>query len=52
MRDDAPKKKVNTRGVLKVDGYSEFNPDMNVRLTQKGSVKKTGKKGKKCCKSE
>lgn len=29
-KDDAPKKKMNTRGVLKVDGYTEFNPEANI----------------------
>ncbi len=48
MKEEAPKRKVNTRGVLKVDGYSDFNPDVNVRLTTKTSEKKNGK-DKKCC---
>jgi hypothetical protein len=29
-KDAAPVRKVNTRGVLKVDGYSDFNPDLNL----------------------
>jgi hypothetical protein len=33
-REEAPKRKVNTRGVLKVDGYNEFNPDLNVKLSK------------------
>ena len=33
-KEEAPKKKVNTRVVLKVDGYTEFNPEMNVQLTK------------------
>lgn len=28
--DKAPKTKVNTRGVLKVSGYADFDPQMNV----------------------
>lgn len=39
-KEEAPKKKVNTRGVLKVDGYTDFNPEMNVRIsTNRQSVK-------------
>ena len=29
-KEEAPKKRVNQRGVLKVDGYSDFNPEVNV----------------------
>jgi hypothetical protein len=29
-KDTAPVRKVNTRGVLKIDGYSDFNPDLNL----------------------
>lgn len=29
-KDQAPQKKINTRGVLKVDGYTDFNPDINL----------------------
>lgn len=55
-KDFAPQKKVNTRGVLKVDGYSDFNPDLNVQLrADRTSVRQSvGKKqkGEKsgCCK--
>jgi hypothetical protein len=36
--------------VLKVDGYTEFNPDMNVQITRKtASMKKTEEKEKKKC---
>ena len=48
MKDEAPKRKVNTCGVLKVDGYSYFNPGMNVQITKRGhSVieKKNSKNG-------
>jgi hypothetical protein len=29
-KEEAPKKKMNTRGVLKVNGYADFDPQMNV----------------------
>lgn len=52
VKDEAPKRKVNTRGVLKVDGYSDFNPDMNVQITKRGQSVKDKKKSKNggCCK--
>ena len=34
VKEEVPKRKVNTRGVLKVDGYTEFNPNLNVKLTK------------------
>lgn len=47
-----PKKKMNTRGVLKVDGMSDFNPEANLQVTrsthsaslknQKDQTKKSG----------
>lgn len=55
VKEEAPKRKVNTRGVLKVDGYSDFNPDMNVQITKRNQSVK-GKKSDKsssgggCCK--
>ena len=52
VKDETPKRKVNTRGVLKVDGYSDFNPDMNVKITKRGQSVKEKKKSKNggCCK--
>lgn len=54
QKEEAPKKKVNTRGVLNVSGFSDFNPQMNVQLEKpagRASVKKNGKKEKEgCCK--
>ena len=34
VKDDVPKRKINTRGVLKVDGFNEFNPELNVKITK------------------
>ena len=42
-KDDAPKKKMNTRGVLKVDGYSDFNPEANIQVTRKSASVKNAK---------
>ncbi len=50
MKEDVPKRKVNTRGVLKVDGYTDFNPDINVRLSKSRASTRKDKKEKKCCK--
>ena len=41
---------MNPRQVLKVDGYSDFNPDLNVQLGDRQSIKKAKKKKGKCCK--
>lgn len=51
-KEEAPKRKVNTRGVLKVDGYNDFNPEMNVQLSRQSAGGKAGKGKKKegCCK--
>ena len=44
QKDEAPKKKVNTRGVLNVSGFSDFNPQMNVQLEKpKGRASIKGK---------
>ncbi len=48
-KEEAPKKKVNTRGVLKVDGYTDFNPEMNVRITSKRLSVKEKKERSGCC---
>ena len=53
QKDEAPKKKVNTRGVLNVSGFNDFNPQMTVQLEKpKGrqSVKGKEKKEGRCCK--
>lgn len=53
VKTEAPTRKVkNTRGVLKVDGYSDFNPDMNVQITKRSQSVKGKKEDKKggCCK--
>ncbi|CDW81410.1 UNKNOWN [Stylonychia lemnae] len=51
-KEEAPKKKMNTRGVLKVNGYADFDPQMNVQLQSNRTstkAKKKDKDGKKCC---
>ncbi len=50
-KDDQPKKKMNTRGVLKVDGYTEFNPDANIQVTRRTQSVKDSKTKEKsgCC---
>jgi hypothetical protein len=53
-KESAPKQKVNTRGVLKVSGFDDFNPQVNVQLektrhSKRESSKKAGKQGG-CCK--
>lgn len=42
---------MNTRGVLKVDGYTEFNPDANIQVTRRNSSVKNIKEKEKsgCC---
>jgi GTPase SAR1 family protein len=37
-KDEAPKKKMNTRGMLNVGGMTDFNPDANVRLSRKSDA--------------
>jgi hypothetical protein len=34
-QEGATKVKMNTRGVLKVDGFTDFNPEVNVQLSKK-----------------
>jgi hypothetical protein len=53
QKEEAPKKKVNTRGVLNVSGFNDFNPQMNVQLEKPAGRKSVaGPKEKKegCCK--
>ena len=47
--DGQKKRKINTRGVLKVDGYTDFNPDMNVQLSRKTNAKKSKESSGGCC---
>jgi len=58
-KTEATKKKINTRGVLKVSGFTDFDPQMNVHLQNgrgslrqsSGSGNKNGKNGRSgCCK--
>jgi hypothetical protein len=37
-KEEAPKKKMNTRGMLNVGGMTDFNPDANVRLSRKSDA--------------
>ena len=45
-----PRKKVNQRGVLKVDGLTDFNPDANLNLDVGRHSVKNKEKKKGCCK--
>ena len=43
---------MNTRGVLKVDGYTEFNPEANIQVTRRTASVKNPKDEKQksgCC---
>jgi len=43
------KKRVNTRGVLKVDGYTDFNPEVNVQINRQTAASKKPEKQGGCC---
>lgn len=51
-KEETPRKKMNTRGMLNVGGMTDFNPDANVRLTRQseaGASQVQQKKKKGCC---
>ncbi len=48
-KEERPKKVVKSRGVLKVDGLTEFNPDANLVVTRKSQAPPTNKKDKEGC---
>jgi len=56
LKSEGGQKRVNKRGVLAVDGYTDFDPDANVQIDRKTHLakqsSKEAKKGGKCCKSQ
>lgn len=52
-KEETPRKKMNTRGMLNVGGMTDFNPDANVRLTRQSEADRVSgiqqKKKKGCC---
>ena len=42
--EEKPKKVAKSRGVLKVDGLTDFNPDANIVVTRKTTTTTNNKK--------